>query len=66
MQDDSGFTTEVGMGGDDGSTLQTGWMVGVGFDNFLRLFTDGDVAGPLASVALWTFSRSWPRTEPST
>ncbi|WP_434810202.1 ABC transporter permease subunit [Microbacterium sp. bgisy189] len=40
---------------DDGTELSTGWVVNVGFDNFLRLFTDRDMVEPLAMVTLWTF-----------
>ncbi|HWR84608.1 MAG TPA: ABC transporter permease subunit [Rhodoglobus sp.] len=40
---------------DDGATLPTGWYVGVGFENFARAFTDGELAGPLAQVTIWTF-----------
>ena len=42
--------------GDDGSSLPTGWYVNVGFDNFSRAFTDGDMATPLLQVTLWTFA----------
>jgi len=41
---------------DDGTTLPTGWVVNVGFDNFTRLFTDASMAKPLAMVTLWTFA----------
>jgi len=41
---------------DDGTALPTGWYVNVGFDNFLRLFTDSVLAGTLGSVTLWTFA----------
>lgn len=40
---------------DDGTTLPTGWVVNVGFDNFLRLFTDSTMIKPLAMVTAWTF-----------
>ncbi|RLK48938.1 ABC transporter permease subunit [Microbacterium telephonicum] len=40
---------------DDGTALPTGWVVNVGFDNFLRLFTDPAMFQVLASVTLWTF-----------
>lgn len=39
---------------DDGTSLTTGWIVNVGFDNFMRLFTDPTIVSPLAMVALWT------------
>jgi arabinogalactan oligomer/maltooligosaccharide transport system permease protein len=41
---------------DDGESLATGWAVGVGFENFTRLFTDPDMAKPLAMVSLWTLA----------
>ncbi|MBN9213432.1 MAG: maltose ABC transporter permease [Microbacterium sp. SCN 70-200] len=41
---------------DDGQSLPTGWMVHVGFDNFLRLFTDSSMLEPLALVTVWTFA----------
>lgn len=40
----------------DGSTLPTGWYVGVGFENFVRAFSDAKLASPLLQVALWTFA----------
>ncbi|MFB7893791.1 ABC transporter permease subunit [Microbacterium sp. NPDC056044] len=40
---------------EDGSALPTGWYVNVGFDNFVRLFTDPALAQTLLSVTLWTF-----------
>ncbi len=40
---------------DDGSTLPTGWVVTVGFDNFVRAFTDPRLSVPLLQVTLWTF-----------
>ncbi|MGR6741257.1 ABC transporter permease subunit [Microbacterium arborescens] len=39
----------------DGAALPTGWVVNVGFDNFLRLATDPGLLEPLALVTLWTF-----------
>ncbi|MBX9245573.1 ABC transporter permease subunit [Actinotalea ferrariae] len=39
----------------DGERLPTGWYVQVGFENFVRAFTDGAFAGPLLQVTLWTF-----------
>jgi len=41
---------------DDGTRLPAGWYVNVGFDNFLRVFTDPSLAGPLLSVTGWTFA----------
>ncbi len=43
---------------DDGKTLPAGWIVGVGFDNFVRAFTDRGLAGPLVQVTTWTFAFS--------
>jgi arabinogalactan oligomer/maltooligosaccharide transport system permease protein len=40
---------------DDGSSLPAGWFVGVGFDNFVKIFTDPRLAQPLLLVAGWTF-----------
>lgn len=40
----------------EGDKLPTGWFVNVGFENFLRLFTDSMLAGTLGSVTLWTFA----------
>ncbi|TRY17515.1 ABC transporter permease subunit [Tessaracoccus rhinocerotis] len=40
----------------DGTRLTTGWYVFVGFDNFVRAFTDGNLAGDLLQVTLWTFA----------
>ena len=41
---------------EDGTALPTGWYVPVGFDNFVRAFTDTDLAAPLLQVTLWTFA----------
>ncbi|WBL20738.1 ABC transporter permease subunit [Citricoccus sp. NR2] len=41
---------------EDGSTLGVGWKINVGFDNFVRAFTDQNLRGPLLSVILWTFA----------
>ena len=41
---------------DDGSSLPTGWFVSVGFDNFVKIFTDPRLAEPLLIVAAWTFA----------
>jgi arabinogalactan oligomer/maltooligosaccharide transport system permease protein len=40
----------------DGSALPTGWAVNVGFDNFIRAFSDSRLAGPLLQVTIWTFA----------
>jgi len=39
-----------------GDVLTPGWRVGVGFDNFTRVFTDSRLAGPFAQITLWTFA----------
>lgn len=39
----------------DGTALPAGWVVNVGFDNFLTLFTDPALLEPLGLVTLWTF-----------
>ena len=39
----------------DGQRLAAGWYVPVGFDNFVRAFTDTAYAGPLLQVTAWTF-----------
>src|SRR5690606_19933106 len=39
----------------DGSSLAVGWRVNVGFENFVRAVTDGDLARPLLRVTGWTF-----------
>lgn len=40
----------------DGKSLQQGWRVLVGFENFTKMFTDKSVSGPFLSIALWTFA----------
>ena len=41
---------------EDGDRLAAGWYVNVGFDNFVRAFTDATYAGPLLKVTAWTFA----------
>ncbi|WP_405375335.1 MULTISPECIES: ABC transporter permease subunit [unclassified Microbacterium] len=41
---------------DDGTALPTGWMVHVGFDNFITLFTNPAIVEPLVMVTGWTFA----------
>jgi arabinogalactan oligomer/maltooligosaccharide transport system permease protein len=41
---------------DDGAALPTGWYVNVGFENFVRGFTDPGLGLPLLQVTLWTFA----------
>ena len=43
---------------DDGTTLSPGWRVGVGMDNFTRVFTDSRLSGPFVSILIWTFAFS--------
>ncbi len=40
---------------DDGSRIEPGWMIQVGFKNFQRAFGDETIRGPLIQVVLWTF-----------
>jgi len=40
----------------DGTRLPAGWVVTVGFDNFVRAATDTALTGPLIKVTLWTFA----------
>lgn len=40
----------------DGSSLNTGWKVDVGLENFQRAFTDSNLQGPLLKVIAWTFA----------
>ncbi|WP_313812108.1 ABC transporter permease subunit [Glutamicibacter sp.] len=39
----------------DGAQLMPGWSINVGFDNFVRAFTDSSIRSSLATVTLWTF-----------
>lgn len=41
---------------EDGDVLTPGWRVGVGLDNFTRVFTDSRLAGPFAQITAWTFA----------
>lgn len=41
---------------EDGTALPTGWAVNVGFANFVKLFTDANLAATLLSVTVWTFA----------
>jgi maltose/maltodextrin transport system permease protein len=38
----------------DGEKLQPGYRVGVGADNYVRLFSDADIRGPFISIFIWT------------
>ena len=41
---------------EDGSTLQNGWRVFVGLENFTKAFTDPQLRDPLIRVTVWTFA----------
>ena len=41
---------------DAGQVLTPGWRVGVGFDNYARIFTDDRLVGPFLRVVVWTFA----------
>ena len=41
---------------EDGSTLPVGWHVVVGFDNFVKAFTDKNYSEALLKVTAWTFA----------
>ncbi len=38
----------------DGEKLQPGYRVGVGANNYVRLFSDADIRGPFISIFIWT------------
>ncbi|WP_074713302.1 ABC transporter permease subunit [Arthrobacter alpinus] len=40
----------------NGDRLATGWKINVGFDNFVRAFTDPNLRAPLLNVVAWTFT----------
>ncbi|WP_421741123.1 ABC transporter permease subunit [Cellulomonas sp.] len=40
---------------EDGDRLTPGWRVGVGFDNFTRVFNDPRLTGPFLQITAWTF-----------
>lgn len=39
----------------DGTTLDPGWQIFVGFDNYLRAFTNEAIRGPFLRVLLWNY-----------
>lgn len=39
----------------DGTELLPGWQITVGFDNFVRAFTEESIRAPFFSVLVWTF-----------
>lgn len=40
---------------ENGTELQPGWRVNVGFENFVKAVTNDAIRGPLIAVTLWTF-----------
>jgi arabinogalactan oligomer/maltooligosaccharide transport system permease protein len=40
---------------DDGTRIEPGWMIGVGFKNFEKAFGEPTIRGPLLKVTAWTF-----------
>lgn len=50
--------SDIGTGAftaDDGTELLPGWQIVVGFDNFVRAFTEESIRGPFLYVTAWTF-----------
>ena len=41
---------------EDGSRLAQGWKVGVGFDNFTRVFTNDTIRGSFLRIVAWNFA----------
>lgn len=41
---------------EDGSSLNVGWHVVIGFDNFVKVFTDKNYSEALLAVTAWTFA----------
>jgi arabinogalactan oligomer/maltooligosaccharide transport system permease protein len=41
---------------EDGTMLQPGWRVNVGFENFTEAFTNTEIRGPFLAVLWWTFA----------
>nr|WP_309066765.1 ABC transporter permease subunit [Microbacterium sp.] len=51
--------SDVGTGAftaEDGTELKPGWQIMVGFDNFVRAFSEQSIRGPFFSVLAWTFA----------
>src|SRR3990172_461928 len=40
---------------DSGETLEPGWQIFVGFDNFTRVFTSEAIRGPFVRVFIWNY-----------
>lgn len=50
--------SDVGTGAfvaENGDELRPGWQITVGFDNYVRAFTEESIRGPFISVLIWTF-----------
>lgn len=50
--------SDIGTGAftaEDGTEILPGWQVGVGFDNYIRAFTEQSIRGPFVYVLIWTF-----------
>ncbi len=41
--------------GADGDTLEPGWVVFIGFDNFSKIFTSEAIRGPFMRVFIWNY-----------
>ncbi len=39
----------------DGSTLDPGWQIFIGFDNYVRVFTNDAIRGPFLQVLIWNY-----------
>jgi arabinogalactan oligomer/maltooligosaccharide transport system permease protein len=48
---DGAFVNEA-----SGQRLNPGWTVGVGFDNYVKLFTDATIRSSFIPILLWTFA----------
>ncbi len=48
---DGAFVNET-----SGQRLNPGWTVGVGFDNYVKLFTDSTIRSSFIPILLWTFA----------
>ncbi|MFG5381687.1 maltose ABC transporter permease MalF [Yoonia sp. R2-816] len=40
---------------ENGDQVPPGWRVGIGWDNFERIFTSEGIRGPMVSIFIWTF-----------
>ncbi|WP_395728312.1 ABC transporter permease subunit [Nakamurella sp.] len=49
--DDGAFVNQA-----SGQSLNPGWTVGVGFDNYVKLFTDATIRSSFLPILLWTFA----------